>query len=59
MSDGYMSRQRDIIISTYRYFFTQEWAYLTYFEKKSKYEERTTGRPGARIRCYNLQIYGV
>ena len=54
MSDGYMSRQRDIIISTYRYFFAQEWAYLTYFEKKSKYEERTTGRAGARIRCYNL-----
>ena len=25
MSDGYMSRQRDIIIATYRYFFAQEW----------------------------------
>ena len=25
MSDGYMSRQRDIIITTYRYFFAQEW----------------------------------
>ena len=54
MSDGYMSRQRDIIISTYRYYFAQEWTYLTYFKKKSKYEERTTGRAGARIRCYNL-----
>ena len=25
MSDGYMSRQRDIITTTYRYFFAQEW----------------------------------